>query len=328
MAIDDNRNTSVVPDPPDAFAPRYPDEGAGFARYRKLACIGEGGMARVYKAFDPELDRDVALKVLPRGIQTTGEKRERFRREVQLLVGINIPGVIRAYDCGDHEGWQYFTMELIEGPTLKDLSHTETLSFDRKLQIIRRLARILKQLHAQDIVHRDLKPSNIMFRDNDEPVLTDFGIAKSFATETRLDLTAEDTRQGTPFYMSPDKPSVLKDLAVAKKADVYSLAVVAYELLNNRLPYNVENLTPHECLTVIREEPPSDFGEELAIPANVRAAIFQALAKDPEARPDISTFSAQIRAGAKAPINVRRVIALVLILLGLLLILAGIVAGS
>ncbi len=281
----------------DPFASQYPLEGADFGRYQNLHEIGEGGMGRVYKAHDPKLGLDLAIKVLPRGLTVDEDHQKRFRREVQLLASINIPGVIRVFDCGEIDGWQYFSMEHVDGMTLCDYPVQKELDPQERLNLVVRLTEILTELHARDIVHRDLKPSNVMITHKGEMRLMDFGIAKSLAPDSNFsNITMIDSRPGTPFYMSPDHTEELQRIEVAKRADVYSLGVLTYELLAGRYPYDIENLTVTECMVVIREEPPQTFEERgVVVPPEIEKLVMSALEKDHALRPSAKEFLQRLR---------------------------------
>ncbi len=282
-----------------SFSCRFPAEGTDFGRYCNMRLIGEGGMGRVYLAFDPMLNIELAVKVVPRGIHSSEEERRRFKREIQLLAAINIPGVVRLFDCGECDGWQYYTMEYVDGAAIDDYANGRNLSQKERLRLILSLAETLGELHSSDIIHRDLKPSNVLVTEDGSVRLTDFGIAKSFdRNQNQSAITLNDTRPGTPFYMSPESSARLRDRAIAKKADVYSLGVMAYELLTGRLPYDVENLSPTECVLVIREEQPCSFAERRTIIApEIETIIMATLEKEPEKRPSARSLAEMLKRG-------------------------------
>jgi len=198
-------------------------------RYEILGILGAGGMGRVYKARDMELDELVALKVLRRELVDETGMLDRFRREVKLARRVTHKNVARTFDIGAHEGLSYLTMELIEGESLAALVAREGKQpRARVMEIAVAVCAGLGAAHAAGVVHRDLKPDNVLLEKGGRVVVTDFGIARAF------DATASGTRTigatvGTPAYMAPEQVEGLED--VDARADVYALGAMLFELL-------------------------------------------------------------------------------------------------
>src|SRR5262245_19686519 len=206
--------------------------GGTFAgRYEILAIIGEGGMGRVYKARDRELDRVIALKTI-RG-ESDADSIQRFKHELVLARKITHKNVVRIYDLGEAEGLKFFTMEYIEGDSLKAyIRRKKHLSASEAIEIARQVLGGLQEAHAQGVIHRDLKPQNIMVEANGTAHLMDFGIARS--TET-AGMTATGAVVGTPDYMSPEQ---VKGEKAGPPSDIFSLGVILYEMVTGDVPYH------------------------------------------------------------------------------------------
>ncbi|MDP2776580.1 MAG: serine/threonine-protein kinase, partial [Anaerolineales bacterium] len=147
-------------------------------RYIIKSELGRGGMATVYRAFDPSFDREVAIKVLPREMLHDPQFRSRFEREIKMVAGLEHPAIVPVYDVGDQDGQPYFVMRYMTGGSLSDWIKKEKFSIQDTARIIEKIARGLAFSHKKGIVHRDLKPDNILFDDNGAPFISDFGVAK------------------------------------------------------------------------------------------------------------------------------------------------------
>jgi tRNA A-37 threonylcarbamoyl transferase component Bud32 len=229
---------SGAPNPHGRFA-----VGSQFGVYAVGACIGEGGMARVYQAEHAGLRRQVALKVLIDGFARDPDGRERFVREARIAAAIKHPNVVNIFDVGVYEDIPYLVMEFLEGQDLEKLLQAkgaldESLIIDIMVPVVAGLLAV----HDAGIVHRDLKPGNIFLargRYNDlEPKLLDFGISKAQGTE-QLQLTASHAFMGTPFYISPE---ALHGGEMTPLSDQYSLGVVMYECATGVAPFRASSL--------------------------------------------------------------------------------------
>jgi eukaryotic-like serine/threonine-protein kinase len=211
--------------------------GLCLGHYRIIAKIGAGGMGEVYRAHDEQLDRDVALKVLPAGVLTDETTRKRFRKEALALASLNHPNIETVYEFGSHDGVDILVMELIPGPTLRERLRTGPLPEREVLRLGVELAEGLTAAHEQGIVHRDLKPGNIIVMPNGHVKVLDFGLAKllrptsdAMSTENLMETHAA----GTLPYMAPEQ---LRDEPVDSRTDVYAAGAVLYEMATGQRPH-------------------------------------------------------------------------------------------
>jgi serine/threonine protein kinase len=241
--------------------------------------LGRGGMAVVYRAYQPSLNRYVAIKILPPQYSLDRQFIERFQREAKAAAGLRHPNIVVIHDVGHQEGIYYIVMELLEGQTLKQLIEREgRLSSRRVARIVEQVATALDYAHERGFVHRDVKPSNIFVGKDDHITLADFGIAKA-ASETQH-LTREGTLMGTPEYMSPEQAEGGK---VDRRTDLYALGVVLYQMLVGRVPFR--GTTPHAVLhSVIYDPPPSPRQINANLSPAVESVILKAVAKRPGQR--------------------------------------------
>lgn len=243
-------------------------------RYEPAECVGEGGMARVHKAFDHQLRRRVALKFLDR---IEPDARRRFLREAQAQARVRHDNVLEVYETGELDGRPFIAMRWVDGPTL--LAIRGETSLEQKVRLIAQVAEGLHEAHREGLIHRDVKPSNILVEktpDGDwKPWIADFGIASwsGGASGERL--------AGTPAYLAPE---LLYGAAQAdRRVDVYGLGVTLYNFLTGELPFQSGDLV--ELLRQVREEAPRPPREALpGLPADLEAILLKCLEKDPEAR--------------------------------------------
>ena len=241
-------------------------------QYRLLEEIGRGGMAVVYKAYQPTLDRYVAIKVLPHQFTFDREFVERFLREARAAARLNHPHIVTIHDVGEANGTYFIVMEYLEGPSLADLLRQQgALPPQQAAQIVAQVASALDYAHGQGFVHRDVKPSNVLLGAGGMAKLTDFGIVRA-AEGTRL--TQTGTLLGTPEYMSPEH---IRGRGVDARSDIYSLGVVAYEMLTGRVPFSGDTMA---VLHAHVYEPP----DLSVLPAGIGPVVERALAKEPEER--------------------------------------------
>jgi branched-chain amino acid transport system substrate-binding protein len=247
-------------------------------KYEIKAEIGKGGMGIVYLGYDPLLDRQVAIKVLAPHLVWEEGFVERFLREARAAARIKHPNIVTIHDVGQEGDQFYFVMEYLAGQTLAEhIRERGPLPPSEVESILRPVADAVDYAHQHGLVHRDIKPGNIVIDPTGQVTLTDFGIARA-AQETRL--TTAGTIMGTPEYMSPEQAWGEE---VDYHTDLYSLAVVAYEMLSGRVPFR--GTTPHAVLYKQIHEPPPPIQEERPeLPASVDVVLGKALSKEPSKR--------------------------------------------
>ena len=252
--------------------------GKQLGKYQIKAILGKGGMGMVYLGYDPMLDRRVAIKVLAPHLVWDEGFVERFLREARAAARIKHPNIVTVYDVGQEQEQFFFVMEYLEGETLAEyIRQRGALQPEEVLSILHPLADALDYAHQQGLVHRDIKPGNVMIGSGQRVTLTDFGISRA-AEETRL--TTTGTIMGTPEYMSPEQAWGEE---VGFQTDLYSLAVVAYEMLSGRVPFS--GTTPHAVLyKQINEPPPPIRQSRPELPEGVEAVLARALDKEPDSR--------------------------------------------
>ena len=263
--------------------------GTRLGPYEILAPIGAGGMGEVYRAKDPRLKRDVAIKVLPAELAADAERRSRFEREARAASGLSHPNILTVYDIGTTDQTVYIAMELVDGGTLKDLIASGPLPTRKLLELGTQIADGLAAAHAAGIVHRDLKPANVMVSKHGFAKILDFGLAKLVTPEDQevsgLQTAAGDPTRpglvmGTVGYMSPEQAS---GRAVDFRSDQFSFGSILYEMATGKRAF--ERGTTAETLTaIIREEPASVAQLNPRVPAPIRWLVERCLAKDREDR--------------------------------------------
>lgn len=247
-------------------------------RYRILGLVGEGGMAKVYKAEDRLLERAVAVKVLREQYASDQAFVERFRQEARSAAGLAHPNIVSVYDVGIDGNWNYIVMEYVEGPSLKDLilqgaPFTNVRAVDIGLQILSALS----FAHEKGIVHRDIKPQNILISSNGTAKVTDFGIARA---ATGAQLTETGVVLGTVHYFSPEQA---RGDTATPASDIYAIGVVLYEMLTGRLPFQGDS-TLAIALKHVQEQPQPPSKINPRIPPSIENIIVKAMAKEPAAR--------------------------------------------
>lgn len=255
--------------------------GTTLGRYQILEPLGQGGMATVYKALHPALERIVALKVIRAGFAEDPEFLERFTREARAVARLVHPSIVQVFDF-DQDGGRYFmAMQHLEGGTLKDklvgASGRGRLPRAEVHRVTNDVAQALGYAHRRGIVHRDVKPSNVLFDAEGRGVVSDFGIAKILGG---AQLTQTGVGIGTPEYMSPEQA---QGLPVDERSDLYSLAVMAYEMLLGRVPYTAD--TPMAVIFAhVRDPLPLPSSLDPRVGLATERTLMRALAKDPSAR--------------------------------------------
>jgi serine/threonine protein kinase len=258
-------------EPPAGSAPFQPpsvDEVAKlFPQLEILAFIGKGGMGAVYKARQPELDRLVALKVLPPQAAGGAGFAERFNREARALAKLNHPNIVAVHEFGQAGGSPFFIMEFVDGLTLRQLEQAGRLTPEEALRIVPQICEALQFAHDEGIVHRDIKPENILIDKKGRVKIADFGIAKIIGGgEGWSGMTGTRQAMGTPHYMAPEQ--LEKPQTVDHRADIFSLGVVFYEMLTGQLPLG-------------RFAPPS---KKVEIDARLDEVVLRSLEREPELR--------------------------------------------
>jgi predicted Ser/Thr protein kinase len=297
----------------DGGTDRCPDDGtpmrvsAGVprvieAKYRIEWLLGRGGMGAVYRARDVRLERDVAIKVVRPELLADSDARTRFRREAQIIAGLQHPALVAVFDYGTLPvGGAYLVMEFVRGRDLRSILRTEKrFDADRVVRLMRAVCAAMETAHGAGVLHRDLKPENIMLPDGDvEAKVLDFGIAKVVGEgrpgSEHETLTIVGQPIGTPAYMAPEQ---LAASTLSPQTDVFSLGVITYELLTGELPFGRGSLleiaarqrTGARCLD--RSDP--------SIPRALQDAVLSALAIDPGRRPaSAAAFAASLREAAR-----------------------------
>ncbi len=248
--------------------------------YQIIEQIGEGGMATIYKAYQPSMDRNVAIKVLPSQLADSAEFTKRFQQEARIIAKLEHPHILPVFDYGESNGITYLVMRYLEAGTLGEKMQKERpLPLEEIDHLFTQLAEALSYAHSYGIIHRDLKPSNALIDSQSNLFLTDFGIAKMLESASPR-LTQTDAIMGTPAYISPEQAKAVK---VNQRSDIYSLGIILYEMVTGRVPFVAE--TP---LAVILKHvsdplpPPSTLKPD--IPEAIEKVILKALAKEPNDR--------------------------------------------
>jgi serine/threonine-protein kinase len=256
-------------------------------------------MGEVYRGHHPTLGRTVAIKVLPHESARNPEFQIRFEREARTVATLRHPNIVNVFDYGESNGTFYMVMEYIEGQTLSDILHErKTLPLIESVPVIREIASALDYAHEQGVIHRDVKLSNIMLRQisstgsttpHQQAILTDFGLIKLVGSGSGVTQTGG---VGTLAYMAPEQ--IMSAREVDKRADIYSLGVMSYQMLTGQLPFTTDNLA--QLVFAHLQQPPPDPREVSPdLPAYVAKAILRAMAKDPGERPaSASTFAAML----------------------------------
>jgi len=255
--------------------------GQSLGRYHILEQLGKGGMATVYKAYDTNLEREVAVKVIRREAfppEQSDQLLKRFEREAKALAKLVHPNIVAVIDYGSQDDNPYLVMEYMPGGTLKQ-KLGEPMPWPEAVHLLLPIARALQFAHSQGIIHRDVKPSNILLTESGDPMLTDFGIAKILEAGEATQLTATGVGIGTPDYMAPEQWTG----TIGPQTDMYSLGVVLYQMVTGRLPFIAD--TPAAVLIKHARDPlprPKSFVPDL--PDAVEQFLIKALAKEPENR--------------------------------------------
>lgn len=260
-------------------APGMEDALSGhvLGQYRLVERLGRGGMATVYKAYQPSLDRYVAVKVLSAFLAQDPDFAARFQREARAIAQLNHPNILPVHDYGQEGDLIYIVMRYVEGGTLQDMLG-RPLDLDTAVEIITQMGGALDYAHQRGIVHRDVKPSNILMADRNWALLGDFGLAKMIGASTRI--TQTGIGMGTPTYVAPEQA---QGTGVDARSDIYSLGIVLFEMLTGQVPFTGDTSLV-VLLKHLKDPPPPPRQINPDIPEPVERLLLKALAKDPRDR--------------------------------------------
>jgi eukaryotic-like serine/threonine-protein kinase len=289
--------------------------GGRLGPYELVAHLGAGGMGEVWRARDPRLDREVAVKVLPVALSRDAEHLARLEREARALAALTHPNIVTIHSVEEADGIRFLTMELIEGDTLDRLIPSAGMALDRFLELASALADALAAAHARGVLHRDLKPRNLMVTREGRVKVLDFGLARrvkqtathdgDVPTRTLEQLTRDGTIVGTAPYMSPEQA---QGRPLDARSDLFSLGAVLYEMATGQRPFRGDS--PLDVLSsVLRDEPASATDIRPDLPPALSRMLRRCLAKDPERRfqsakdlrNDLEDLRAELSAGGTAP---------------------------
>jgi WD40 repeat protein/tRNA A-37 threonylcarbamoyl transferase component Bud32 len=250
-----------------------------FGRFDLLERVGVGTFGTVFKAYDPRLDRPVALKVLRAGELASLGERERFLREPRNAAQLSHPGIVPVHDVSEHEDTPFIISEFVDGLTLSALLKARRPTPREAARLVAQLADALHYAHEHGVIHRDVKPSNVMIDESGEPHLMDFGLAKREAGE--ITITLDGQVLGTPAYMSPEQARG-ESAQVDRRSDVYSLGVILYEMLTGELPFRGN--TRMLLQQVLNDDPRPPRLVNDSIPRDMETVCLCAMAKEPPRR--------------------------------------------
>src|SRR5215469_3456213 len=264
--------------------------GTSLDRYEILSLLGKGGMGEVYRARDPRLGREVAIKVLPSGISTDAERLRRFQQEARAAGMLNHPNVLVVYDLGMNEGSPYIVSEMLSGETLRERLRQGALPAREATQYALQIARGLAAAHDKGIVHRDLKPENLFITKDGAVKILDFGLAKlkaesvAGATDTQsptfIRLTDPGVVLGTVGYMSPEQ---VRGEDTDHRSDLFALGSILYEMLSGRLAFDGASAAD-VMSAILRDEPPELPAVNDAASIQLQRLVRHCLEKKPEKR--------------------------------------------
>jgi serine/threonine protein kinase len=265
------------------------------ARYEIIRELGRGGMATVYLARDPNFQREVAVKVLPRETMHDSTLYQRFQREARTIASLEHPAIVPVHDFGEEDGQPFLVMRYLSGGSLASRIKAGPLPVAEAAKVLLRIGGALDAAHAKGIVHRDLKPANILFDQYGDAYLSDFGIAQ--LSESTSPLTGSAII-GTPAYMSPEQ--IRGEGKVDGRADIYALGIVLFEMLTGKTPFKAD--TPAQMMMMHLANPTPRLPEEKSdLPDTINGVLIRAMAKDPDLRfqkaSEIGNLLAAIAAG-------------------------------
>jgi tRNA A-37 threonylcarbamoyl transferase component Bud32/tetratricopeptide (TPR) repeat protein len=287
------------PEATDAGRPTLP----GLDRYEIRERLGEGTSSVVYRAWDRQVQRPVALKLLRETSQMSALARQRFHREAQVMAALTHSHVVTLYDAGEVSGELYLVMELVEGRSMREILDEKKLSHPELAALLGKAARGLAAAHEKGVVHRDLKPENILVTRDNSPKMADFGLAHFGEGEGRL--TRTGTLLGTPQYMAPEQVRGTPG-GITPRTDVYGLGAILYEAITGKPPFEGESVA-EICMKVANEEPRRPRRLNPAIRPELEAVCLKALERDPNRRYESAASLAQDleRFAAGEPVSAR-----------------------
>ncbi|MBM3944594.1 MAG: serine/threonine protein kinase [SAR202 cluster bacterium] len=252
--------------------------GSTLGRYRVIQQLGRGGMATVFKAFDPTLDRHVAIKVLPSFDAPDPTFTARFANEAQTVAKLRHPNIVQVFDFGEDKGFSFIVSELVSGGTLQDKLTGKPLAAADVLKYMTPLADALDYAHSQGIIHRDLKPANVLLDEQERPILADFGLARMLQSMSRF--TQAQQALGTPEYMAPEQAM---GADADNRSDLYAIGVMLFQMLLGETPYHAD--TPAATLMAHVHRPlPLPSALNPGFSPRLEAVVLKSLAKDPNDR--------------------------------------------
>lgn len=261
----------------DAEDMRLPRE---FGEYELLEEIAIGGMGVIYKAKHLGLGRIVALKMIKAGELARREDVRRFKTEAEAAARLRHPNIVTIHDIGEEDGLPYFSMSYVGGPNLSQLVRMQPLSSKRAATLLRKIAMAVQHAHDEGLLHRDLKPGNILIDPNDEPQVTDFGLARAIHSDSSL--TRSGAILGSPSYMAPEQAEGrVKDVSV--RTDVYALGAVLYEMVTGRPPFQGESAM-HTMRLVCQASPAAPRLLNPDVPRDLETVCMRCLEKQPSRR--------------------------------------------
>jgi len=262
--------------------------GTRLGPYEVVAPLGTGGMGEVYRARDPRLSRDVAIKVLPAGLSQDPARLLRFEHEAKAVGALNHPHILAVHDVGRHGGMPYVVSELLEGQTLRERLAGGALAPRKAIEIAAQISKGLAAAHEKGIVHRDLKPDNVFVGRDGHVKILDFGLAKltqpfkpeESGLETQTRATDPGTVMGTASYMSPEQ---VRGQAVDHRSDVFSLGAILYEMLAGRRAFK-HDTSAETMAAILKEDPPDLTQTNPGLPPALERIVRHCLEKSPEER--------------------------------------------
>src|SRR5205809_1372030 len=263
--------------------------GTKLGRYEIRSKIGEGGMGEVYRAYDPKMNREIAIKILPAAFSADKERLARFEQEAQAAGSLNHPNILVIYHIDTHDGSPYIVTELLEGETLRQRIGGVTLPQRRAIDYALGIAHGLAAAHEKGIVHRDLKPDNIFITKDGRVKILDFGIAKLTQPDGSLSQTEIPTRRvdtdpgvvmGTVGYMSPEQ---VKGRPVDHRSDIFSFGAILYEMLSGRRAFHGESAAD-TMSAILKEDPPDLSDTNQNVSPALERLVNHCLEKNPQER--------------------------------------------